>query len=832
MFNFRNQQGFYSDREIKSDSMEQNTIHSLISQFCKFCFCRAGFVSVLFFFCGFSLEVKSQTGKLASRTELYVAVNGKDNNPGTLQQPLASIVKARNIARQNKSITFIYLRAGNYYLKEPVIFSAADSRSDEESPLIYKPYADESVKISGGLPLKLKWEKHSGSILKAKIQDPIVIEQLFVNGKLQSMARYPNFNSSAKYYNGYAADAISPSRVAKWADPTGGFIHSLHKHEWGGFHSQIIEKDSKGNLKTRGGWQNNRQMGMHDKVRFVENIREELDTVGEWFYAAKEKTLYFYPPANLNLSAALIEVPQLKSLFEFRGTEKAPVKNISIEGFELTHTLRTFMETKEPLLRSDWAIYRGAAVVFEGTQNCSVKKCFINSVGGNAVFVSNYNRKTEISGCHISNAGGNGICFVGDPSAVRSPSFEYNQFVPYDKLDKTPGPQNNKYPAQCIAYNNLIENIGRIEKQAAGVQISMSMDISVHHNTIYDVPRAGINIGDGCWGGHDIAFNDVFNTVLETGDHGAFNSWGRDRFWHPVYDTIQKIVSKDPGLILADVIHPITIRNNRFRCDNGWDIDLDDGSSNYRLYNNLSLNGGIKLREGFYRTVKNNVMVNNSLHPHVWFAKSHDVFTGNIVMDEYKPIQLNGWGEMIDRNFFTDSLSLAKARSNGTDINSKSGDPLFVNPSQGDFRVSDQSDALKVGFENFSMDQFGVLDRSLKDKAKKPVLPPQLYTEMVFNKEILVEWNGATIKNLNGLGERSATGMDAEKGVYVVAVSKGSKAERYGIKANDVILKVDSFETNNVKDVVAKFNAALWKGTVEIVLFSQQNEKIIKMKND
>jgi hypothetical protein len=343
----------------------------------------------------------------------------------------------------------------------------------------------------------------------------------------------------------------------------------LHKHEWGGFHSQITEKDSNGGLKTIGGWQNNRQMGMHDRIRFVENIREELDTAGEWYYAAKEKTLYYYPPANLNLLDALIEVPQLKSLIEFRGTEKAPVENISIEGFELTHTLRTFMDTKEPLLRSDWAIYRGAAVLFEGTRNCSIKKCFINSVGGNAIFVNNYNRNTEISGCHISNAGANGICFVGDPSAVRSPSFEYNQFVPFDQIDKTPGPLNNNYPAQCIAKNNLIENIGRIEKQAAGVQISMSMDIAVHHNTIYDVPRAGINIGDGCWGGHDIAFNDVFNTVMETGDHGAFNSWGRDRFWHPVYNTIQKIVDQAPGLILADVIRPITIRNNRFRCDNG-----------------------------------------------------------------------------------------------------------------------------------------------------------------------------------------------------------------------------------------------------------------------
>ena len=61
----------------------------------------------------------------------------------------------------------------------------------------------------------------------------------------------------------------------------------------------------------------------------------------------------------------------------------------------------------------------------------------------------------------------------------------------------------------------------------------MAASITVSHCSIYDMPRAGINIGDGCWGGHVIEFCDVFDTVKETGDHGSFNSWGRDRYWLP-----------------------------------------------------------------------------------------------------------------------------------------------------------------------------------------------------------------------------------------------------------------------------------------------------------
>jgi len=35
------------------------------------------------------------------------------------------------------------------------------------------------------------------------------------------------------------------------------------------------------------------------------------------------------------------------------------------------------------------------------------------------------------------------------------------------------------------------------------------------------------------------------------------------------------------------------------------DIDLDDGSSNYEIEDNVSLGSTLKLREGFYRKVRN-----------------------------------------------------------------------------------------------------------------------------------------------------------------------------------------------------------------------------------
>lgn len=760
--------------------------------------------------------------------DVYVSTLGNDRNPGTKEKPFASIKKAQENVRKMSGPIVVYLRGGTYYLKETMVFTPADSRKPG-AEVIYKTYPGEKVIISGAVPLRLNWENYKGKIVRAKVKDEVLFDQLFINGEQQHMARYPNYDPKIRFYGGYAADAISPERVKSWKNPEGGFIHALHKHEWGGYQYLINGIDEKGQLKLEGGYQNNRQMGMHDQYRFVENIFEELDTVGEWYFNKAEKMLYYYPRQNEVLKLARIEVPQLKQLFEFKGTVADPVRNIQIEGLELTHTLRTFMETREPLLRSDWAIYRGGAVFMEGAENCRITNCFLNTVGGNGVFFSNYNRNNVVSGCRIANAGASGVCFVGDPKAVRSPSFEYNQFVPFSEMDTVSGPKTNNYPAQCSVENTLMYGLGQVEKQVAGVEISMSMDITVSHNTIYDVPRSGINIGDGTWGGHVIAYNDVFNTVLETGDHGAFNSWGRDRFWHPNYEVMTALTKKYPALIIADVVKTIRIHHNRFRCDHGWDIDLDDGSSNYHIYNNVCLNGGLKLREGFYRKVENNIILNNSFHPHVWFENSLDIFRHNIVTRNYFPIQIKNWGKGIDFNLFPDQASLDLAQKTGTDKHSLFGKPGFINPTIGDYRVKTNSKALTVGFRNFPMNDFGVQSPALRKLAKKVPLPKLEYLMDMTENNQVIEWFGLQIKNLETLGERSATGMSSETGVLVLKVSPESPYVGK-IKGNDVLLSYQQEDVKSVSDLLNAQKKAIGQ-KIKLTIFRNQKMQIIEIES-
>ena len=240
-----------------------------------------------------------------------------------------------------------------------------------------------------------------------------------------------------------------------------------------------------------------------------------------------------------------------------------------------------------------------------------------------------------------------------------------------------------------------------------------------------------------------------------------------------------------PSLALLDIVKPNIIRNSRWRCDHGWDVDLDDGSSNYEIYNNLFLNGGLKLREGFHRRVWNNITVNNSLHPHVWYENSGDIVTNNIWMGAYRPALMCGgqWGKLVDLNLFaTSDADRAKFAGNGCDAHSIVGDPLFVDPAKGDYRVRDGSPALKLGFQNFPMDQFGVQSPRLKAIARTPVLPTLAKTEStVSNSTVLVRmtgvWLGAAIQELQG-EEYSSFGVSkASGGVHLTKVPAESRGQ-------------------------------------------------------
>jgi len=160
----------------------------------------------------------------------------------------------------------------------------------------------------------------------------------------------------------------------------------------------------------------------------------------------------------------------------------------------------------------------------------------------------------------------------------------------------------------------------------------------------------------------------------------------------------------------------------------------------------------MKLREGSYRTIHNNIWVNCASSPcfHVGNEDNHDRYFNNITVmsPEYQranhdrlfdlkatgneiyylvfPPVRTPWLEEIDRNCFCNDLGRFVARvleregterreigldewqAMGFDRNSVFGDPMFVDPANNDYRVKPESPALQVGFKNFDMGQWGL----------------------------------------------------------------------------------------------------------------------------
>src|SRR6185312_6174868 len=241
--------------------------------------------------------------------------------------------------------------------------------------------------------------------------------------------------------------------------------------------------------------------------------------------------------------------------------------------------------------------------------------------------------------------------------------------------------------------------------------------------------------------------------------------------------------------------------------------------------------GGLKNREGFFRVVENNVIVNNGFHPHVWYKHSHDVFRRNIMgTDHYLPaggMPATPWGREMDNNLIhqpelTNSAPAIKlAQQSKRDEHSIVADALFVDPDRGDFRVRPDSPALKLGFKNFPMDQFGVRKPELKAIARTAELP-KVQGRKTAMALAAHHWQGLKIKDLEG-EEHSAFGVSKESGG--VQVLSGTKS---GIETGDLIQVINGKPVKTFTDLIRRQNEAAGK-PLEVGIVRKQQTKTFRI---
>ena len=697
---------------------------------------------------------------------LYVSTLGDDLNAGTLSSPFATITKARDVIRLENRLgkrkyDKVMLREGTYYLPSTFVLSAEDSGEDDK-PILYTNYNNEKVTLSGARKLECQWQLSGNGVYQCNLSKygSLEFSQLFVNGKRQVRARYPNGNSLLPEMDAFIfpvkADEWPHEKIffdpetfseKRWERPEEAIIHIFPSHHWGNLQYKVKGvnyEESSIQFEQRVPQINETYFKMMERPGtwlsessnyYIDNVFEELDVEGEWYYDVKKFTLYYMPHDSIDLEKACIEIPVLKELISFRGSKDSPVKNIWFNNIRFTGTTISYMDRYEYPSLGDWGLVRSGTIFLEGCEACCIKNCFFDAVGGNAIFINNYARSLEISGNVFSECGESAICLVGKSHLNFNKSYQCkycgaNHPWGWDE-------PSEEIPSACKIHNNLIHDIGVFGKQVAGVFLSLSKENIISHNHIFNTPRAAICFNDGLHGGHLVEYNDVHHTVRETGDHGPFNSWGRERYWCEKQSHGQG-ASHPAGDVLSDAKLTTVIRNNRFVDNNGWGIDLDDGSSNYHVYNNLCIGVSIKLREGDFRRVENNIFYKGANPPsiHRGYEHNHDIFRKNIVVVDTREKMFHfigvpeagKWIERLDSNLYFSGTGKFTARIDGGGRNSYKGskyvdldewqrlgfdrhsifaDPLFADPEKGSFTMDPHSPSFDIGFREFPLDRFG-----------------------------------------------------------------------------------------------------------------------------
>jgi parallel beta-helix repeat protein len=681
----------------------------------------------------------------ATARTFYVATNGNDQWSGTLSAPdssrndgpFATLQKARNAIRElkhngSKDAFTVLVRGGIYQLSETFVLELEDSGT-ESAPTVFRAFPNERPILSGNRTIS-NFEPFKGKILKANLTEIIKESnserQLFANGKRQILARYPNFDPLDPIGGGY----LYVERPAKEGSKSEFRYQDDSMKEWPNLQAAEVV------IFPGNGWRNNivTVLGIDRTTRtitlsketsheiksgnryYLQNLLEELDSPGEWYFDCQGKILYYWPSNDAVLET--VTIPVLKTIVEIRGEKNGnkydgTPSNIRFEGFTMDGC-------------------KGSAIVVNGAKS--------TVIGGNTIYNAG-SRGIEIQDGFNNLAFGNNIYDVGE-EGIRISGGDR----------KTLTPANNR------AENNYIHHIGVFIKNSSGITCGGVGNV-ISHNLIHSTPRMGIWLY-----GNDnlVEYNHIHHVNMETDDSGIIYCSGGD--WTQRGNVIRHNYFHDSG--------GYGRQSAAYLWQTPFDtygIYLDDWFSGTMVYGNIVANtasGGIFIHSGRDNIVVNNVIIKGGLlgqmvysawppsHPTAqkllpeMYAKiaemnytkypqlssitdaqtgakmSGNSFIRNIVYYSDKDAMLYGIYNDIDLTTtvsdynviyhagapllvsFTKALADRQWQSwqdKGLDRHSLIADPLFADVEKGDFHLSPNSPALKMGFKPIPIDKIG-----------------------------------------------------------------------------------------------------------------------------
>jgi hypothetical protein len=643
-----------------------------------------------------------------ARQLLYVAPDGNDGGTGSADQPLASLGGARDAIRKIKAAgdlpdggIEVVVRPGTYRVADALEFGEEDSGT-AEAPIVYRAAERGNARLTGGHALTGFTEVTDPEVLarlesdvRSKVRqlnlkeqgmpalgnavNPVQRLEFFFNGEPMTLARWPNEGWTVikdvpeqDEEDGTGGQIIYlDERTDRWVNEPEIWLYGCWRYQWSDDFMRVAAIDLEENLITFAPPRHSFGYSA-TKAYFALNLLCELDRPGEWYLDRETGKLYFYPPASFEQGRA--EVSRASNVLRMEGAS-----HLTFDGFVVEAS-------------------QSAGVVLESCYAIQFVGCTFHNTGDAGLQVKG-GKDVAVIGCDITETGGHGIDFIG-------------------------GSIQRLEAANHLALNNHIWRVARWKRMARLAINLHGVGHRVAHNLIHDMPHSAMWFGGN---DHVIEFNEIHSVCYEAQDAGAIytgRNWTsrgnivRNNFFHDVHGLGGRFAM---GVYLDDMFSSADIYNNLF----------------YRVLNPVIIGGGrdnlvannIFVESGPAITIDDRAMQSwAGFHADAWLKEQKEKGTISGIAFDKPPYSVRyprlakimegtpkaPEGNVVARNIsyngrwsliHAGAAKYVRVENNLVDV-----DPHFVDPENLDFRLRDDSPALKLGFKPLPLDKVGLIN--------------------------------------------------------------------------------------------------------------------------
>ncbi len=656
--------------------------------------------------------------------DLVVAPNGDDANSGTVDAPLKTFEKAKELLKNNTSdeAVTVWFREGTYTIENTVEFTA-----DDKSNVLYRSYPDEKVVFSGAKVIS-DWSETTINGVDAFVTDIEInsdedyFRSLFKDGKRLSRPNYPK-TGLLKIADPKTDEAMVPDHNASFF--TNSAVFYAHKQDIFNFSNtqdvdvrimhfwcdellpvHSIDTDT-GRVET----QKPTAMTVRVDDNYIfENVKEALGQPGEWYLDRSEGKLYYIPEEGDTVENTVLYAGKTEKLLTVNNAENITFRGINFENTDWEYigktdgTFNNEFPADHPLFENlnynsnhtQAAFDVPAAINVSASNEINFVDCLFKNISYTAIKFENASQNCTIESSEFKEIGANAIFIHGDGNAV-------------------PATTKNINVKDCH-----INRYGRIFNNAIGILLTHAIDCELSNNEIHEGWYTGISVG-WTWGYGNNPTNNIKITNNLIYDIG--NGWLSDM------GGIYTLGIQPDTVISGNVIHNVGCDEGSYGYG-GWGIYLDEGSSGMLVENNLVYDCSSQTfhqhygkdnivrnnifafgEEGAFRITKNEDHNSLTLSNNIFVTDNATMYALTTERDWFVDDSNLYWDYTNGGNVYSgDSMSFFERKSlvimtaRGYYNNAVFADPLFKDPQNRDFTLATNSPALETGFKAWEYD--------------------------------------------------------------------------------------------------------------------------------